>query len=483
MCTSIMAGKQATDNNTILLARNEDYNVNDWNKYLTYRYHPAYYNPHNKNIAVKDNIWTLGNGLRVPVPEKSFKYSSTPDAASFREASHYIGDRFFFEARGINEVNFALSATNSMENIKNIVTKHDPFIKPGIEESIIPTLLLPQATSAKDAINILSNYIEKYGAAEGNGILLGDPTESWYMEIGSGHHWIAVRVPDDKYIAIANGLRIHSVNLDSDDVMHSKGIFDFVINNKLLNNPQKNNFNFAMAFGSLNDPKNVYNTDRIWLMQSLLSPSIYQDTRQKQYPLFLKPDKKIEVEDVMKVLRSNYKGTPLEGIATRAIGVERTAESHIIELDNSMPNELKGIIWQALSTPLGAPYMPLYACFTDIPVSYELSNNIYSPNSAYWSFRGLNGIQRFDPEDKVISYQQFWKNKEHQFIQEHKLINELLRKLYEKDPDLSIGYANNYSSGITYKMVGDANKLRDKLITNISNITSPKFHPKPHLVN
>jgi dipeptidase len=413
-------------------------------------------------------MWRLGNGLCVPIPKNEYSYSATPDAASYKEATYHIGDRFFFEARGINEKNFAISATNSMEDINNEVRILDPFVHPGIEESIIPTLLLPQAESAIDAISILGTYLENYGAAEGNGILLADPKESWYMEIGSGHHWIAVRIPKDKYLAIANGLRIHSVDLDSEDVMYSNGLFDFVNQNQLINNPQRDNFNFAQAFGT---PGNPYNVDRIWLAQSILSPSLKQKTRQNQYPLFLQPDKNIEIKDIMKVLRSNYIGTQLEGIASRSIGVERTAESHIIVLDDFMPDQLKGVIWQAISTPLGAPYMPLFACLTDIPISYDLSDNKYSSQSAYWSFRGLNGFENMNFDRNKKDILQFWIDKEQQFLKEHKLVKDMLIKLNLVDQQLAIGHANNYSSGIAYQMVGQANKLRSELITKVSEIS------------
>lgn len=81
-------------------------------------------------------------------------------------------------------------------------------------------------------------------------------------------HWIAVKVPDDSYAMIANGLRIHGVDLDAPDVMHSKGLLDFVKQHKLLEKPDASSFNFAKAFGVIGD---VYNVDREWLGQSMLT--------------------------------------------------------------------------------------------------------------------------------------------------------------------------------------------------------------------
>ncbi len=471
MCTSVMAGKAATDDNTILLARNEDYAKNNWNKYLTFRPYPEYHDPHNDNPVVSDAIWTLGNGLKVPVPQQNFSYSAIPDFAAFQEASNNINNRFFYEERGINEVNVAISATNSMEAINDRVKDIDPFVLPGIEEAIIPTLLLPQAKTAKEAVLILGNYVETYGSAEGNGILFGDPSESWYMEIGSGHHWIAVRIPDEKYLIVANGLRIHDVDLSSRDTLHSADLFNFVEKHQLLLNPDVEHFNFAAAFGT---PGIAYNTDRIWLAQKILTPSFDQAPRKEQYPLFLKPDKMIGVKAVMQVLRANYKGTVLEGRASRPIGVDRTAESHIIILDDKMPFELQGVIWQCISTPLGAPYMPLFACLRDIPTSYMKGGNQYDPGSAYWSFRALHGLSQEGKYHQIIDVD--WNIKEDQFVNDQYHLKNMLKELYVENKEQSVNYAANYSTGILYQTVGEANKLMVALMTSISAI-SPEEAP------
>ncbi|RKZ85953.1 MAG: dipeptidase [Candidatus Parabeggiatoa sp. nov. 1] len=465
-CTSIMAGKKATDSEIILVARNEDFSKNNWNKYLVFRHYPEYHTKNGSdNPVVKEGIWTLGNGLKVPVPENEFSYSAMPDADAYEEATNAIGNRFYFEERGINQRNVAISATNSVE-VNDKAKRADPLVTIGIAESIIPTLILPQAETALGAVQLLGHYVEQYGASKGNGILIGDPEQSWYFEIGSGHHWIAVKVPEDSYIAVANGMRVHSVDLDSKNVLHSKGLFEFVSKHKLLDKPKRHLFNFAKAFGIPGVP---YNVDRIWLAQKLLTPSKVQKTRQYQYPLFLKPDNKIRVKDVMNVLRATYKGTKLEGIAKRPIGVDRTAESHIMTLDQNMPDALKGIIWQAVGTPLGAPYMPLYRVMDDIPPGYSLGSNQYSPLSAYWAFRGLYALGNFDNNEFVPCIHQLWDKYEQQFINEHEYLNRMLKEIYRLNQKTAIDFARKYSTGIAYQLVGIANKERNNLMTKITD--------------
>ncbi len=430
-CTSVIAGKQATDPEVILLARNEDLEIKQ-SKYMMFRHHPAYHGDEKDNPTIKDGMWTLGNGLKVPVPKNEFSYSAMPDARGYEEATYGVRELFYFEERGINERNVAISATNSMDMNEKAKTA-DKVVAVGIAEEIIPTLLLPQAETALHAVELLGGYVEKYGASEANGMLIGDPTEAWYFEIGSGHHWIAVKTPADSYLVVANDMRVHGVNLDSPDVKHSEGLFAFVEQHGLLENPVRCSFNFAKAFGVLGEP---YNVDRIWLAQKLLTPSKMQEPRQLQYPLFLTPDEKMSVQDVMQVLRADYKGTELEDDpdATRPIGYVKTMESHIITLNDEMPNELQGVIWQALGTPLGSPYMPLYSVMDDIPLGYAVGGNQYSPFSAYWAFRSLYVL------DASI-YDELWKEYEDRRLDEHKYLNNMLKEIDQSTPSTAIDFA------------------------------------------
>jgi len=492
MCTSIAAGKEATNSSVTLISRNEDCERNNWNKYMVYRKAPEYY-PSQNNPLVKGDKWLLGNGLSVKVPKNHYAYSAIPDAMGYDEATAGIKDHYFFEERGINERNVALSATNSMctrasepkekDGVKNSrydeacqkMQALDPFVSIGIEEAIITTLILPQAKSAKHAIKLLGRYVEKYGASEGNGVLMSDVNEVWYMEIASGHHWIAVRVPNDHYVAIANGLRIHGIDLESREVLHSKALFEFVADNHFLEHPQRDNFNFAQAFGILGDP---YNDDRVWLIQERLTPSKVQKppkiqdrdkvagTKQAfhQYPLFLKPDNPIALEDVMRTLRANYEGTVLEGRAQRSIGVFQTGESHIITLDISMPKALQGVIWQVISTPLGAPYIPIYSVVDEVPPNYSLGSDRYSSLSAFWSFRGLLALAQNNPNNQE-KVENFWMHYEQSSIDEHPSINSMLKNMDKKS---AIEFAKRYSIGLLYDALNKANAKRSDVMTQMT---------------
>lgn len=46
-------------------------------------------------------------------------------------------------------------------------------------EDAIPSLLLPQATSAREGMAVLGRLVERLGAGEGFGVLVADEQEAW----------------------------------------------------------------------------------------------------------------------------------------------------------------------------------------------------------------------------------------------------------------------------------------------------------------
>ncbi len=456
-CTGLIVGKGASSDGSIIIARNEDFGTNNWNKHLAYR-------PAQKNDA---ETWTLGNGLVVPMPKEFYGYSAIPDW----DANTVDSQGKFYEERGINEYNVAISATTSTEINKKALNV-DPLNEAGVIEAIIPTLILPQVKTAKAGVELLGKYVEEYGAGEGNSLYIADVNEVWLIEIGSGHHWIAVKVPDDSYAMIANGLRIHGVDLDSDNVLHSEGIMDFVKKNQLLDKPDESSFNFAKAFGVTGD---IYNVDREWLGQKMLTESKKQKTRQDQYPLFMKPDEKISVKDVASVLSATFKGTKLEADAKRPMRVERQLESHIIQLRKDMPYELQGIIWQSFGVLPESVLVPLYTSLKSYPMAYQTGSDTYTDQSAYWQFRSLTSLASANPEKYLPMLQSTWSKEETKLYKQVSNIDMTLKALYKKDKQAALEMASDYSYGQLQRTLTMATDIRYKMMTDLTKSTEKKY--------
>lgn len=462
-CTSVIVGKQASADGALMLARNEDYYINNWNKRQVI---------HPRREAGKDEQLSFKNGLKVPAPKVLHRYTGLMDWNGDTQS----GDGLF-EERGVNEFNVVVSATNSAQ-VNPKAAAADPLLESGVVEAVIPSLILPQARSAREGVELLGRYVEQYGAGEGNGVLIADPDEVWYLEIGSGHHWLAYRVPQDRYLVVANGLRLHGVDLaDRDNVRASPGLADFVRKHGLLPRVDERSFNFAKAFGVTGDR---YNVDREWLAQLRLTPSLKQGVRQEQYPLLLKPDHKISVADVAGVLRANYEGTPLasRADADRPIGVDRTIESHIVQLRQDMPAPFAVLTWQSFGSPAGAVFVPMYeGALKDIAQPLRSGSAQADEHSAYWAFRGNATLAQANPA-KYGPVLRGWQSKvEGQLQAGQPHVDAMLRSLYASNPEAALGLANQWSNGVMLWAVQSARDVQQALLTDMTRSTEKKYSP------
>ncbi len=114
---------------------------------------------------------------------------------------------------GLMKKNVALSATESVYANERVLA-YDPLVKQGLAEDSMCTLVLPYIDSARQGVQLMGDLIAKYGSAEGNGVQYSDQNEVWYQEIVTGHHWVAVRIPDDCYAVAANQIAIEDVDFN-----------------------------------------------------------------------------------------------------------------------------------------------------------------------------------------------------------------------------------------------------------------------------
>lgn len=126
------------------------------------------------------------------------------------------------------------------------------------------------------------------------------------------------------------------------------------------------------------------------------------------------------------------------------------------------------MIWQAISTPLGAPYMPFFAVMDDIPQGYRFGDNLYAQSSAYWAFRGLFALSEVNGKKYLPHIVRRWHAYEEQSVRELSLIRPMLKDMHGRDASAAIAYAKRYSTGAAYETVGVANTERNKLMTRIT---------------
>lgn len=262
------------------------------------------------------------------------------------------------------------------------------------------TVVLPYIHSAKDGVQYLGKLIAKYGSPAGNSVLFSDKDDIWYMEIVTGHHWVAERIPDDCYAVAPNRVAIQQVDFDDpDNFMCSDGIREFVKKHHL--NPDKTGWNFRHIFGTYTEQDRHYNTNRQWYAQKYFNPEIEQDPQDGDLPFIRKADKLIAKEDIEFVLGSHYQDTPYDpfGKGTeeekhryRPIGLNRTQNSHILQIRSDVPADRAAIMWLCIGGPTFTPYVPFFANMNDTDPSYNNTAMTYNINDAWWYYKSFAAL-------------------------------------------------------------------------------------------
>ncbi|MHA8138459.1 C69 family dipeptidase [Lactobacillaceae bacterium Scapto_B20] len=380
-CTSILIGKQASIDGSIIIGRNEDAK-SSWPKHLKVF--------ERQNFDTPQQFISKDNGFKMPLPKTRYQYEATPE---------WTDQYGLFEEDGFNEFGVAMSATESTYANRTVLG-FDPLVKDGIGEEAMITVVLPYVKTARQAVRRLGNIIEHYGTCESNGILFADNDEAWYLETASGHHWVAVKIPDDCYAVISNQMAIQEIDFDDpDNFMWSKGIQKFVDEHHL--NPDINGqFNFRNIFGTHSQSDTYYNTPRVWYGQKMFNPAIEQDPQSQEMPMFRKPARKLSVDDAMAFLSSHFQETKYDPIGSgsladkkkfRPISLAKTQESHVLQLRPNLPKAIGNIHWLAMGVAAQSTYVPFFSGLNKVPEEYTVGAENYDPKSAYWIFK-LAGV-------------------------------------------------------------------------------------------
>jgi dipeptidase len=423
-CTTIIVGKGATTDGSILIGRSVD--TSTANKAVRFVYHK----PRKQSYVFKSII---SNKFTYQMPANSMGYSGVPD---------WNTNNSTYEEVGFNDAGVGISATETIFSHPQMLNV-DPYIKTtGIGEEAIPSVLLPQIKSARHGVEILGKIIEQSGSSEGFGVVFVDKKEVWYLENAGGHQWVAVRVPDDSYFVSANQSRIGEVDLnDSKNFLASKDLIHFAVKHGFYDPTQDGKFVFSSVYGADSARDMLYNYPRIIELQTKYTTNTQSyEINDNEFPVFLKPDHKLSVTDVEHGLQMYYQGSIHDPYTTqnpqekyRPISVYRTQQSHVMQIRDQLPLPIANVEYLSLGMAALSTYVPFYQG-AKIPLMYQMATNTADNTSAYWKFRKLQALAMMNfPKYAPIIHQKFAalnieiKNRQKQF--EHKYV-----KLYAKNP-------------------------------------------------
>ncbi len=227
-CTMIYVGGDYTEDGSAYYGRSADF-------YWSYQNDLAYVSPHGLHKAGETYLGC--DGFPYTFTHDSYAYTAMridnlvgpgnpTGQCPWCEETH---PHTPYEENGTNEKGVSVSANVSLAENPDLwpddLTQYDT----GLWESEQTTILLGEAGTAREGLEILMDLYDTVGAAEDSGIFIADQKERWYIESYMGHQYIAVRL-NDSMIAVNPNLGIIGlVDLtDTENVIASPGIIDFV---------------------------------------------------------------------------------------------------------------------------------------------------------------------------------------------------------------------------------------------------------------
>ena len=420
-------------------------------------------------------------------------------------------------------------------------------------------ITLQRSKTAREAIKTMAELVANYGyISSGESFSIADPNEVWIMEmIGKGQEkgavWVALRIPDGYVSGHANQARITtfplankknknsitSKNLDkllknpNIDCVYAEDVISFAKKNNLYAGPD-GQFSFSDVYAPVDFSGARACEIRVWAMFNQVVDGMdqYWDyatgrniNRVKPYvkgepqtpenfptnrmPLWVKPNEKVSVLDMMAFMRDHLEGTELdmsqdvgagpfhcpyrsrpmgweidgvEYVHERATATQQTGFSFVAQCRPNTINNIGGIIWFGVDDAASTVYCPMYTCMTEIPLCFREGNGgimEYSETAAFWVFNQVTNwaytkYEYIHPEiaEKQAAYEQGW-------VEGVAKVDERAAELYQEDPAKAVDYLTRFSSKEAEKLTADWREFYKYLFVKYMDFNIKEAQPTP----
>ncbi len=450
-CYSILVGKEASKDGSVLFAHNEDdYGTRIVNWYKV----PGREHDNGEKLLLK-------NGGEINQATKTYSYIwlEIPEME--------FSDGFMNEFG----VTIASDACGSRED--------DPKLVNGGIGYGLRIIMAERARTAKEAVKIAGKLVEEIGySSSGRTYCIADPNEAWVLAIVNGQHWVAQRVPDDEVAVIPNYYTIREVDLaDTINFWGSSDLIQYAIDRRWYTPAQDGSFIFRNVYGdpgSLNHKDNIL---RMWRGVNMLSRDEFDID--DQFPFSFHPKKKVFLSDLMQILRDHYEGTDLDltnnymdknphETENRTICCSSTQYGFVAQLRSNLPTYIGSVMWLAPYRPCVHPFFPWYAGITEIPDGFYRGNftsardehfspdaNLYEKNDSlvFWSF--YNNAEMIDKDySNLIKNAQKKNNRlESKWLEEQSAFETTLLTKYSNNPDTIIRILTNRTAQLAEEVL------------------------------
>ena len=419
-CTNLIVSKGATTDGSTFIT----YAADSHTRYGQLRYCPAADHPEGATLKLY-NYGSLKFQIEIPQPAHTYQV---------------VGF--------INEHQLAIGETTwgGREELA-----HGPG--KGIDYGNLIYVTLQRARNCREAIKVMHELVSTYGYSDGGeSFSLADPNEVWIYEIinkgdETGAVWVARRVPDGYVCGHANQARITTFpqmrkesykSIDSRNLkyidrpevecVYASDVVKFARQQGWYSGKDAD-FSFADTYNPLTFSGLRACEARVYAMFNRCADDMKRyeafamgDKTAERLPLWVKPNRKLGVQDVMALMRDHFEGTPMDMtqdvgagpfhcpyrwrpmdfevdgkkyVHERAISTQQTGFSFVAQCRSWLPNKLGGIIWFGVDDTYSTCYCPVYCGISQVPVCFEEGNGSmsrYSETAAFWLFNRVSNF-------------------------------------------------------------------------------------------
>lgn len=480
-CTNFIVGKKASADGSVICS----YNADDYGLFIGLCHYPA--GKHEKGSVRKIYDWDT-NVYHGQIPEAEVTYN-------------VIGN--------INEYQVSIGETTFGGREELVDTT-------GIlDYGSLIYIALQRSKTAREAIKVMTTLTDKYGyCSGGETFTICDPNEAWIMEmIGKGPGrkgtvWVAVRIPDDAICAHANQSRIRTFNQkDKKNVMFSKDCIIFAREKGWFSGKDAD-FSFCEAYAYPDFSGRRFCEARVWSFFNHFSTDMerylpYAEGKVKDaepMPLWIKPNRKVSVQDIQECMRDHYEGTPFsldkdpgqgvwnmpyrptpltykvdgkEYFNERPTSTQQTAFSYVAQLRSWLPRQIGGVLWFGNDDGNMVAYTPVYCGNTSQPECYNTKDAdavTFSMKNAFWVCNWVSNMVYPRYSLMFGSLKSVRDSLETSYFSAQAEIERKAMVLYDENPSLAIDFLTDYSIDKAQQMIDRWRQLGTYLIVKYNDM-------------
>lgn len=482
-CTNFIVGKKASADGSVICT----YNADDYGLFINLCHYPA--GTHPKGTMRKIFNWDT-NKYQGVIPEAPQTYN-------------VIGN--------INEFQVSIAETTyggreEMEDSTGI-----------LDYGSLIYLALQRSKTAREAIQVMTTLAQTYGYnSGGETFTICDPNEAWIMEMmgkgpgSKGVVWVALRVPDDAICAHANQSRITKFNMnDKANVLYSKDVVSFARSKGWFTGKDKD-FSWRDTYAKPTFGGRRFCDARVWSFfnhfandfDKYLPWALGKDKDAEDMPLWIVPNKKVSVQDVMACMRDHYENTPLALDSSsvgggvwempyrptplrfkvdgknyfneRPVSTQQTAFSYVAQLRSWLPREVGGVLWFGNDDGNMVAYTPIYCGNTTQPECYNTPGAdavTFSDKNAFWVCNWVSNMVYPRYNQMFPTLKEVRDSLENSYFANQLTIEKQAVALYNTDKEKAISLLNQYSNDKAQQMLHRWKDLAVHLIVKFNDMT------------